>query len=75
MTSAQAKSKVQELVANEYSETHVGYHANYRQWNGEFKRGCYAQVAAPYGGTIRIYASSYAQLLDNVEMAKEAGQF
>lgn len=69
------KNQIATIISNEYAETVVGYHPEYRQWHGEFERGCFAQVAAPYGGTIRIYGNSYAELLDNVEMAKEAGQF
>lgn len=66
MTSAQAKSKVQELISNGYAETHLGYHSEYRFWHGTEQRGCYAQIAAPYGGTVRIYERSYPELLVSV---------
>jgi hypothetical protein len=59
----QHKKEIERLIRNGYSETHVGYHAEYRNWKGEWVRGCYAQIAAPYGGTIRIYAPSYAKLM------------
>jgi hypothetical protein len=60
------KEEIKRLIQNGYPETHVGYHAEYRNWKGEWVRGCYAQIAAPYGGTIRIYERSYAELLISV---------
>lgn len=67
MTSAQAKAKVEELIENGYAETHVGYHSEYRIWNGYQQRGCYAQIALPHGGTKRIYERSYQELLISVQ--------
>jgi len=58
---------IEERIRNGYAETHVGYHADWRFWNGEFRRGAYAQIAAPHGGTKRIYASSYASLLSMLD--------
>lgn len=72
---AQIKKQIEDKIANGYAETHVGYHAEYRNWHGEWKRGCYAQIAAPYGGTIRIYSASYAELMENVTIGQEVGQF
>jgi hypothetical protein len=71
----QIKETIREKISNGYAETHVGYHAEYRMWHGEWQRGCYAQIAALYGGTIRIYGESYAELLENIEVAQEVGQF
>lgn len=63
-SSKPTKNEIARLIENGYSETHVGYHADLRSWNGgEFKRGCYAQIAQPYDGTVRIYAPSYAELM------------
>lgn len=56
------KQRIKEKIDNGYAETYVGYHPNYQVWNGYEQRGCYAQIAAPYGGTIRIYEHSYAEL-------------
>ena len=53
---------IETRIENGYAETHVGYHADYRMWHGEWRRGAYAQIAASYGGTKRIYARSYAEL-------------
>lgn len=64
------KQQIQNLIENGYSETHVGYHPEYRTIScngGEFYRGCYAQIAKPYGGTTRLYANSYAELLIDVQ--------
>lgn len=69
------KTRIRTLINNEYAETGVSYHAEYRNWHGQWQRGCYAQIAAPMGGTIRIYAPSYAALLEAVETAQDAGQF
>lgn len=66
MNKAQTIAKINELIENGYAETHVGYHAEYRIWNGNERRGCYAQIAAPYGGTVRIYERNYAELLTSV---------
>jgi len=60
------KDQIGQLIENGYPETHVGYHAEYRMWKGEWRRGAYAQIAKPYGGTIRLYARSYAELLIDV---------
>ena len=62
----QHKKEIEILIQNGYAETHVGYHAEYRMWKGEWRRGAYAQIAAPYNGTIRIYERSYAELLISV---------
>lgn len=62
---------IQKEIENGYAETHVGFHSDYRSFQGgEFRRGAYAQIAAPYGGTRRIYAPSYAQLLEAVREEK-----
>lgn len=61
-TNQEIKVSVASKIENGYAETHVGYHAEYRFWNGTEQRGAYAQIAAPYGGTIRIYARSYSEL-------------
>jgi hypothetical protein len=55
-------AKIEKLIENGYAETRVGYHSEYRMWNGEWRRGAYAQIAAPYNGTRRIYERSYAEL-------------
>ena len=60
------KHQIAKLIENGYAETEVGYHSEYRLWKGEWRRGAYAQIAAPYGGTIRLYARSYAELLVDV---------
>ena len=62
----QHKKEIERLIQNGYNETHVGFHPEFRYWNGYPRRGCYAQIAAPYGGTIRIYERSYAELLISV---------
>jgi len=62
----QHKKEIEKLIQNGYAETHVGFHPEFRYWNGYPRRGCYAQIAAPYGGTIRIYERSYAELLISV---------
>lgn len=67
MNRNQLISKIESMIANGYAETHVGYHAEYCAFNGgEFKRGVYAQIAQPYGGTYRVYAGSYVELLEAV---------
>lgn len=58
----QIKERIQNKIENGYAETHVGYHSDYQFWHGTEQRGCYAQIAASYGGTIRIYERSYAEL-------------
>lgn len=64
---ANIKQEIQQEIDNGYAETIVGFHSDYRAFmGGEFKRGAYAQIAAPYGGTKRIYAPSYAALLDKI---------
>ena len=73
MTKREIIIAILQLIDNGYAETHVGYHAEYREWNGYPHRGAYAQIAAPYGGTKRIYERSYAALLltlltDSVEV-------
>ena len=60
------KKKIEEWIKNEFAETHVGYHREYRMWNGFWYRGCYAQIAEPYGRTIRIYAASYDELYERI---------
>ena len=71
LTTAQVKSQIENIIRNEsdYAETHVGYHAEYRQFNGIWVRGAYAQIARPHGGTYRIYAQSYSELLSDVQAA------
>ncbi len=66
MNRKQTIAKIEGLIENGYAETHVGYHAEYREWNGCLRRGCYAQIARPYGGTKRLYERSYAELLTSV---------
>lgn len=61
-TNQEIKSAIESKIENGYAETEVGYHAEYRFWNGIEQRGAYAQIAAPYGGTKRIYARSYSEL-------------
>lgn len=64
-----SKKQIENIITNGYAETHVGYHADYRSFEGsEFRRGAYAQIAKPYGGTIRIYARSYSELLAEISM-------
>lgn len=60
--SQEIKANIESKIENGYAETHVGYHADYQFWNGTEQRGAYAQIAAPYGGTIRIYDRSYSEL-------------
>jgi len=66
MNKQQIIDRILKLIENGYTETHIGYHAEYQTWNGFKHRGCYAQIAQPYGGTKRIYANSYLELLDEV---------
>lgn len=67
MTAKNTKVEIQKLIANRYAETHVGFHAEYRYFgDGEFRRGAYAQIAGPWGDTHRIYAHSYAALLEKL---------
>lgn len=67
---AALKKQIEALIGNGYAETEIGYHAEFRSFQGgEFQRGCYAQIAAPYGGMRRVYATSYAELLVKVESA------
>lgn len=66
MNTDQIKTRIEMLINNGYAETHVGYHSEYQIWNGYPRRGAYAQIAAPYGGTKRLYAHSYAELLIDV---------
>lgn len=68
------KQQIEHLIDNGYAETHVGFHADYRSFEGgEFQRGAYAQIARPYGGTIRIYARSYSDLLARVRELMSEG--
>lgn len=67
------KRQIESLIKNGYTETHVGYHAEYRFWRGNWRRGVYAQIAAPYGGTLRIYERSYAELLTTILEMQVAG--
>lgn len=72
MTSTnRSNSQLRELIAhriwNGYAETEVGYHAEYRMWGDEWVKGCYAQIAAPYDGTVRVYAPSWKELAKEVE--------
>ncbi len=60
------KKEIEKLIENGYAETHVGYHSDYRFWNGTLRRGCYAQITKPFGGTVRIYQSSYSELYVSV---------
>lgn len=62
MTKQETIAAIEKLIENGYAETHLGYHAEYRMWNSEWRRGAYAQIAQPYGGTKRIYERSYAEL-------------
>ena len=64
--SNQIKSQIQALIANEYAETKV-YHTHGENWNGQWRKGACAQIAAPYGGTRRIYADTYADLLEALQ--------
>ncbi len=62
MSKKQLIAKIEALIENGYAETHVGYHAKYQMWNDYERRGAYAQIAQPYGGTKRIYERSYSEL-------------
>ena len=66
MNRKESVQKIEALIDNGYAETHVAYHAENRLWGQSWQRGCYAQIAEPYAGTIRIYAASYAELLNDV---------
>jgi hypothetical protein len=66
MSNESLKTKIENLIENGYAETHVGYHSDYREWNGYPRRGAYAQIAKPYGGTKRIYERSYSELYISV---------
>lgn len=71
----QIKQQIKQQIANGYAETHVGYHADFRSFEGgEFQRGAYAQIAELHGGTYRIYAASYAELLAVVQERATAGE-
>lgn len=61
-TNKSIKANIESKIENGYAETQVGFHSEYRMWNGIEQRGAYAQIAAPYGGTKRIYARSYSEL-------------
>lgn len=61
-TNKEIKANIESKIDNGYAETHIGYHPDYRFWNGVEHKGCYAQIAAPYGGSKRIYADSYSEL-------------
>lgn len=67
MNNYQRKQHIAKKIQNGFAETHVGFHSEYRMWQGEWVRGAYAQIAAPYGGTTRIYANSYRELLAIIE--------
>lgn len=69
MTKKQIISEIQALIENGYAETHVGYHADSQFGGGSWDRGCYAQIAKPYGGSYRLYARSYSELLIVVQDA------
>lgn len=75
MTRKQIIRQIEAKIDNGYAETHVSYHADWRyiDCNREFFRGCYAQIAEPYGGTRRIYADSYAELLEKIKQLEEYG--
>jgi hypothetical protein len=70
MTRNQIVATIEKEIENGYAETRVGFHTKYQTWGGEWRRGAYAQIAAPYGGTRRIYAPSYAALLATVREAQ-----
>lgn len=63
MTKQEVIAAIEKLIENGYAETRVGFHAEYRLWNGQYRRGAYAQIAEPYGATTRRYERSYAELL------------
>lgn len=71
MSNKKIIARIEELIENGYAETHVDYHPDFRFVDGEYRRGCYALIALPYDGTGRTYASSYAELLDNIILQKE----
>lgn len=73
MSKKQIKSQIEVMIENGYAETGVGYHADLRMWDGNWRRGCYAHIAAPYGGTKRIYAMSWAALLEKIQQLRNDG--
>lgn len=66
MSNQESIRAIEAMIENGYAETHVGYHAEYRFWAGDWRRGAYAQIAEPYGGTYRVYGRSYAEVLDHL---------
>ena len=44
----------------------IGYHAEYREWNGRQVRGVFVEVTHKCG-VDRIYADSYAELVDKCQ--------
>ena len=54
------------MISNGYSDTYVGYHAEYRPWGAEWRRGAFAQISETYSAPYRIYGHSYADLYDNL---------
>ena len=59
MTKTQIINKIMALIANDYAETGVSYERQHAI--------VVATIAAPYGGSRRIEAASYAALLKEVE--------
>ena len=68
MSRTETVQKIEALIDNRYAETHVAYHAEHRLWHHSWQRGCYAQIADTHDSTLRIYADSYAELLEAVEV-------
>lgn len=66
MSKQESIRAIEAMIKNGYAETHVGYHAEYRFWAGDWQRGAYAQVAKSYGGTYRVYGHSYTEVFDRL---------
>ena len=68
---AKIKKEIHQLIENGFAETKV-YYTQGEMWRGEWERGACAQIAAPYGGTSRTYAPSYAELLEALQDEQDA---
>lgn len=66
MSNKNLKQKIYDLIDNGYAETHVGYHADYQYFKNNFRRGAYAHIALPFGGTYRVYERSYEELYTTI---------
>ncbi len=61
-TNKTIKANIESKIENGFAETGIGFHSDYRMWNGVEQRGAYAQIAETHGGTKRIYARSWSEL-------------